>query len=276
MSLIQQAISFFNKPFPLVESLQRQIIHMLAVSIFVTLFLYVFEPFGLSNEKSSKLLICIGFGVVSFLSSVVYHFISYKIFRIAEKESSFTFGKWILLVTGLLFTIALANFLYGRGLHWNMEWQYFPQMIYATVTIGIFPTVILGGLSLLNQERKYSGIAQDITGQSIAQEDIKDISERSLHGIPSGDIRYVEAYQNYIKIGYSTQNGDTVEITERGTLKSVLSSLEGTNILKCHRSYLVNKDAIESASGNAQGLVLTLRDCDKQIPVSRSMVSKFR
>ena len=97
-----------------------------------------------------------------------------------------------------------------------------------------------------------------------------------LMNLASHQIRYIEALQNYAKIGYINSTGQLIERTERATLKSILNEVEGSPIVKCHRSFLVNREAIISTSGNAQGLLLTLSDCDKTIPVSRSYVPAFR
>ena len=86
----------------------------------------------------------------------------------------------------------------------------------------------------------------------------------------------MEAVQNYVKVGYIDEGGHEAHHMERCTLKEVISMTEGTSLAKSHRSYLVNKTAILSAQGNAQGLVLTLAGSDKQVPVSRSMVQYFR
>jgi DNA-binding LytR/AlgR family response regulator len=45
--------------------------------------------------------------------------------------------------------------------------------------------------------------------------------------------------------------------------------------IKCHRSYVVNRNHIVSTSGNAQGLKLKLKDIEEPIPVSRTLTKLF-
>ena len=91
-----------------------------------------------------------------------------------------------------------------------------------------------------------------------------------------GQIRYIEALQNYAKIGYINTEGQLKEQVERSTLKGIIQQIADTSIVKCHRSFLVNRDHITQVTGNAQGLQLTLADCKKSVPVSRAFVSVFR
>lgn len=141
--------------------------------------------------------------------------------------------------------------------------------------IGILPVTLLGAWLLSQQEKKYQGIANEIN-QTTPSQSNSSADGISIFDIPIHQIKYIEALQNYIKIGYLNDQNELKIQTERLTLKEVIGKTEGSPITKCHRSFLVNKEAIISISGNAQGLLLSLTDCDKTIPVSRSFVPQFR
>lgn len=276
MNAFVKIIEFLKKPYPEDEDRYAYFNYLLAISLFVAFFLFVFEPFGLSDLESHKLLICLGFGAMTFLGSVVYELTVGKLLSILGVRENWTFGKWLLNNLGIMFFISLANFLFVRlTLFGFIQWELFPVMLYGTLMIGLIPFTVLGGLSLLKQERKYQDIAQEINQKKTATS-APPSSEIGVFDIPVYQIKYVEALQNYIKIGYVDEEGKLQEQTERSTLKGVLELTEGSAIVKCHRSFLVNKDAVTSTAGNAQGLLLSLSDCDKVIPVSRSCVADFR
>ena len=149
-------------------------------------------------------------------------------------------------------------------------------MIRATVAIGVFPIVAIGGLAMVRLEHKYQSIASEISKHSATAVPTPTGDEQTIYDIPVDDIRYIEALQNYAKIVYVGADGTLQHKTERTTMIRLQEQLHGTPVVKCHRSYLVNKTAIKSATGNAQGLQLTLLGCDKQVPVSRSKVPVFR
>ena len=71
-------------------------------------------------------------------------------------------------------------------------------------------------------------------------------------------------------------DGQLKKQTDRATLKSILQAAIGSAIVRTHRSYLVNQEAIIATEGNAQGLLLTLSDCEVKVPVSRTYVPVFK
>jgi len=267
--------SFLAKPFPQEESIVDTLKIVAAISIFVFLFLYIFKPFGLHLLESGQFLLCLGFGIVAFLASMVYEFLIVKILKLKGPEANFTFGRWIMYFLGAMLFISLANFLFVRiVLFDHIQWS-----VRGTFAIGVFPIIVLGALALLAQERKYQNIATEVN-QKDSYSKASELSNYTIYDIPSDQIRYIESMQNYINIGYLDSDHQFNEQSERATLSSTLSDLELTprehTILRCHRSFLVNKGFISGVSGNAQGLLLSLEGCQKKIPVSRRYVPIFR
>ena len=66
------------------------------------------------------------------------------------------------------------------------------------------------------------------------------------------------------------------KFVKRLTLKDLESALKPfPEIIRTHRSYLVNLNQIMGVVGNAQGYKLKLRDYDGTVPVSRNMIGNF-
>ena len=264
------------KPFPVEESWEAFFRIAIGISVFIFLFLVVFEPFGISTIEHNKWFYCFGFALVGLIGMLVFEWLLDVIFQLKRIPEKYTFWKWILYMMGMIFIISLANFIFARLVFFgDINWQLFPAMIKGTVAIGIFPIIFLGGAALLGIERKYQVISEEIN--HYPQDDkINEENILSIFNIPVNRIRYVEALQNYVKIGHITDTGTFAERTERSTLKNIIDQVQNSSLLKCHRSFLVNKDAITKTTGNAQGLQLLMSDCDKVIPVSRSYVKQFR
>ncbi len=277
MKFFDKIVNILKKSFPADENRLAYYSTLTILSVFITLFLYVFQPFGISTLDSYKFLICLGFGSMTFFGGAIYEIIVYQILKLKGPPEKWTYGKWILHNLGIMIFISFANFIFARLLIFGyIQWNLFPQMIYATFMIGIIPLVAIGGLSLYRNEKKYQIIANEINQSKTASSKIKDSDNLSIFDIPTDQIRYIEALQNYAKIGYINSEGYLKVQIERITLKRILTETEGTAIIKCHRSFLVNKDTIITIAGNAQGLLLSLSDCDKVIPVSRTLVPIFR
>lgn len=267
-------LTLFSKPFPQEESFVQSLQIIAAVSIFIFVFLYVFQPFGIHLLESNRLTICLGFAAVTFATSLVYELFVTKVLRIKGSESIFTFGKWILYFFSLILLISFTNFLFIRlYLFDGINWQLFPAMLRGTALVGIFPIIGLGVLALFRSERKYQRIASEMQHQLTKK---KPAGANQLFDIALDDIRFIEAMQNYINVGYINESGDFESKLERATMKSLSTSTLSPSIIQCHRSYFVNKNAVEAIKGNAQGLQLTLNNCDKKIPVSRSFVAAIR
>ena len=277
MEFLNTILQILKKPYPDYENWSSFFKIIGGISLFITFFLYTFEPNDISNLEKNKFWVCLGFGLVAFISITMYELSVTRLFRLKAKGENFTYAKWILNMIGMMLTISLANFLYIRLLYFGyIQWNLFPYMVHGTFTIGIFPLIFIGGYNLLRQERKYQNIAEEVNEKAKNNTLNSTTSDLNIFDIPVYQIRYVEALQNYVKIGYLNSENRIQELTKRATLKNISDLVQGSSVLKCHRSYLVNRNTIISSSGNAQGLLLSLSDCEKKIPVSRSYVATFR
>ena len=275
MKFFDPIIHLVNNPFPEQESNFGAPKTNALVSIFVVFVLYVFQPFGMNSLESNRFLICLGFGISTFLSTALFEFTLTLLFR--KYIENWTLGKWTLKNLGILLTISLVNFLYARIIIFGyILWEFLPHMIYGTLMIGIVPIILIGVSAITIQEYRYQNIARQI--QPRKQPKLKNLNSESsqLFNIPISRIRFVEALQNYASIAYLDEENQLRKLTKRVTLKQILDETNGNSIVQSHRSFLVNDQKILSVSGNAQGLLLELSDCDKIIPVSRSFVSDFR
>ncbi len=90
---------------------------------------------------------------------------------------------------------------------------------------------------------------------------IKIYDGKINHQIKLSDILYIQADHVYSKIILTNYS----EIISRNTLLSLLEELNNNIMIWCHRSYIVNRNHIESWS--SEGIIL--KD-NKVIPISRS------
>ena len=87
-------------------------------------------------------------------------------------------------------------------------------------------------------------------------------------------ILYIEANDNYVNI-YFKSNSKTSHKILRSTLKSIELVLEKYNMIKCHRSYIVNLEHVLITHKDKGKLKIELRNCDFLIPVSTSFAPKI-
>jgi DNA-binding LytR/AlgR family response regulator len=91
---------------------------------------------------------------------------------------------------------------------------------------------------------------------------------------------YIESDTNYITIFYSNQ-GKMEKYLMRSSLKMVLEENMNDNLVRCHRSYIVNFEKVKLYKKDKEGGVIELlNDLTPAIPVSKSYIenvlSKFQ
>jgi len=101
--------------------------------------------------------------------------------------------------------------------------------------------------------------------------DEKDVLRIS---VKQDNLLYLEASDNYVNI-YYLNKGKISKYLLRNTLKKMENLFEKTEIVRCHRSYMVNFDKVKVIRKEKEGLQLEL-DLPSviDIPVSRSYVEK--
>ncbi len=274
-----------NAPFPEEEDFGANVKHIFGVSIFIFLVLYFLRPFGIHDSEGSLLLICIGFGLVTFVISFLYFGLFGEILKIKKNVPAWTLGKWILYMLGLLLCISLGNLLFVKiiifpALYLNAS--NFLEMAYSTLAIGSIPVIFSGYIIQQKSDSKNQSAASDIQSHLKVTQPEKTIirlsssNEKQQIELAENEFLYAESQQNYVAISH-LKDGQLTETILRNTLKNIQTQLPVKPFFRCHQSYLVNTSLIANVSGNAQGLRLQLESAkDVEIPVSRKYISDLK
>ncbi len=273
---------WFSQPYPGTDSVREEIITAAVLGLFVSSFLFLLRPFGLHHlEMMDALRHTIVFGLLTFVVTLGYELFSRYVLQVEYDKPSYTFGRWLVHTSILIFLIGIVNFLFlVFYLKFTpFSWFSFMMVVLNTFLVGVFPTVFIGALNLRHLIQRNTKTAQSI---EIHHQDLQHVESAELIELASGQevievnpaqIIYVEAMQNYVAL--HSQSTDR-PIIIRSTMKNIADQLSGYEIIKVHRSYLVNTAQISAVSGNAQGLKLTLSDSNIVIPVSRSYIPVVR
>ena len=276
--------NYLQQPYPLFENRWRII---LSISLFIALFILIFQPFGISNYTGEyKHLFESGYGVVTLIVLIIDLFV-FPLFL----EEWFISQKWTVLKQmiwqfRILFSIGLGNFLYSsiflqftNGFHAFLIYQFY------TLVVGILPILILTILhqnSLLSENLKLANeMNGNLTGFNVLHvpdEKVRISAENNKDKIEinQSDFIYIGSTGNYIQVFYLVKN-ELKSVLLRNTLKQIEEQVKDCPaIIKCHRAFLVNKDKILRVKGNSQGLRLVLKDTSDEIPVSRNYSKSLR
>jgi DNA-binding LytR/AlgR family response regulator len=91
--------------------------------------------------------------------------------------------------------------------------------------------------------------------------------------IKKENLLYIESAENYVNVCYLNKNKVSKYLL-RDTLKKIEENFKGTDIIRCHRSYMVNFDKVKVIKKDKDGLRLELDNPSViDIPVSKTYVN---
>ena len=281
--MIEYTSTFFQKvPKYLLEK-RSQIIMVLFVSIFAVAFINIFQPFGsdtwIDNNKIttttyflwSTLLVSIGMIVVAISRVIMYNF--------SRKPShNITILKYIgwvfieLLLLSGAFTL-LALIVKGNlNLTTDDPMEIYVNAIKNTIYILFIPYIIcILFFSYQNNKIKL----RELMGENLGFKSSNLISIRDSRGIlqlsvAKENLLYIESADNYICIWYQKSEVLKKKLL-RITMKEISEQLADTNIVRCHRSYLINLDLVKVMRREKENMFLELGVPNvKEIPISKT------
>lgn len=272
-------VKLLGQPYPSEESPLRQWRKAAYIGLFVGLFLLMFQPFGLDRwETPGKTLKLAGFGLITFLVTGLHFTVWPRLFPRQFSNAHWTVGREIALVLTNILLIAIVNRLYLTWLlHDVTRVSSWPSMILLTFLIGLFPTVAAVLASYIVQLRRYTQLATDLPTHAPAPPmagipasvlTLTAENEKETLKLPPADLFYIESSDNYCTVVYR-QNGQADKVLLRSSLSRLEGQINRPDIVRCHRSYVVNLDQVERVTGNAQGYKLHLANGQFTVPVAR-------
>lgn len=254
------------------------------IGAFVSLFLFVFKPFGI-EELNPPFWKFLGFGLVTFIGVSLVHFVAPKIFLRFFDEKNYTLGKELFISAIMIIIIAIGNALYNNYfMEPNPVGSIF-IMIYHTFLVGIFPLTFVALISYNRQLRNNLKTSQEIKIPNNKTDLNPSINQKNkVYQVPvedqqtsiiSKEILYIESVGNYANV-VQFQENEIIKNLYRTTLKSLEAENDTNAILRCHRSFIANLEQVVEIKGNAQGLKLHLKNCPQVIPVSRKYIPKVK
>jgi len=253
----------------------------ISFGLFIYSFLLFFQPFGIADINENKSSYVLGFGIITFVVMLFnYTIIPALLYTFFDPEK-WTIGKNIVFGLWNFVLIAFLNYfytIYVGGV--IMQGYAFLFIIVGTVTIGIFPLTILLLINELYLRGKHEKNAAEMSTQlrsvmgstpSPTSPTIKIIGESKNDSLEIGEAElfYIKAVDNYCDVKFLRDKRLSSQLL-RISLKNIESQLvDFPDILRCHRSYIINKRRISRISGNARAYYLHFETSDEQIPLSR-------
>ena len=278
-------INYLKQPFPKAENKWKVII---SISLFVSLFLIVFQPFGINLiTGNAKYIFLSGYGVITFLILIIDLIFIEKLFPKFFNERNWKIWKEFFWLLWVIFSIGLGNAFYTaifiEDSKSNIEIIISFQIV--TLIVAVIPITIL-----IISKQKYLSNKYFISANEVNKNLEKEKSEffnnqkikvygdnqKDFIEFKISNFLFIESSGNYVEI-YYLENDKESRKTLRNTIKNSLGFFQNINeVLQCHRAFIVNSSKIINTKGNSQGLRLNLENCDMEVPVSRGYVEKIK
>jgi hypothetical protein len=269
-----------NAPFPFyLNDDRKNFVLVFMISVFVTLFLYVFRT---PNEFAPSSGLQWLHGLITFVCLSVNVLALPRLFPAAMDPVSWNYRKYILLnffhlsLIGASTTVVEKLFV-CQELPWFVVASNVSTQVLLKGVIPIAFTTLFIKAHLLQQNlqeavttnrelQKIKDLKKDAPKTDNYVTLFSDTSESLSFNLP--DLLFVEADDNYSTVAWKEADGVRKKLL-RVNLKNIESQLNNSFALRCHRSYIVNVNAISAISGNTNGYRLKIKDSDFSIPVSR-------
>lgn len=272
-------LEFLNKSYPFNSNIKHNVKVILGIGFGLFLFLLFFEPFGLDlvNEEK-KTYILAGFGIITGMVLTLNLLIIPSILPFLFNEAKWKIKKEIIWNIWILITLSGGYF----GFSFVSDW--FEMSFSSIFKISLLSTVPITVLITINQDRLLkiklrSALELNKLLQKGGWVDNTSEKEKIILVSESGknkfekdfdDLLFIRSANNYVEIFWK-ENEKINKVLLRSSLQKVEDSTkDNENMVKCHRTCIVNIKNIKKITGNSQAYRLIFENFNEEIPVSRS------
>jgi hypothetical protein len=256
---------------------------VLFTAVFGLLFVYIYNPFSWLDKYDIYSLNFFFRSLILVLTGIIALTISRFIMRLYANKHSFYYIQYIIwllceiVLLAILYTIfsLIINFDKFPGLY-NIIDNFKSAVSYVALIISLPYIISTLYFALQDKSRRLKQIESEKEREEITHPlDSSVIVFRDNNGvfrisITIENIIYLESADNYVAIKYLNK-GKLSDFLLRNTLRTLDKQLEGTNIIRCHRSYMVNFEHVKVIRRDKLGVYieLDLEGID-DIPVSKT------
>ena len=155
------------------------------------------------------------------------------------------------------------------------------SLIYSFICLGI-PTIIAGMFfTIIDQNRTIrlmnmqDVITEESTDEAATEQKFTLFDNNGVLklSVSSTNLYYVESDDNYIKVWYSDNKGELQTYMLRCRLKTVEESFAGSDLIRCHRKFIVNMQKVKVLQKVGATYEITLdNEAIAPIPVTKTYI----
>jgi hypothetical protein len=268
----------FQKPIPSYQNEKQNIIRLiLFTSLFALVFINIYSPFGSDKWFNVTRLQFFTYSSLIILTGVLVVVISRLIMYQVSKRYSIVLWQYLVWIFAEVLSMSLSYAVFEKFI--LRDGRLFEDLVKSssrnTALVLLLPYSVLWlYFSWRDKKEQIDRLAEGqslpaATRNMIAFYDEKGILKLS---VKKENLLYLESAENYVSICYI--NKDKVsKYLLRDTLKKIEETFSGTEIIRCHRSYMVNFEKVKVIRRDRDGLKLGFDDpLVTDIPVSKTYI----
>ena len=262
--------AFLNKPFPYLDKLYYRLLLVSIMAVYTVFFLVAFHPFNFDKWLTTGWL---GLALMGILAAIPF-LISQILVRSLVKIKKFKVKH---LIIWFLFELVLLT-LFMAVLYNDPDYDFFEDITSTfkyTILLILPPYSFALLVVVLLQIVKQKDKTQYLSNNKIDLISFKDEKGQVKFSVRSSDLLYIESMDNYVIIFFLDDSGNVNKHILRTSLKNIEEEKYSPNLLRSHRSYIVNLENVTWMKKEGRKYVLKLKNIDPFIPVSRSFIPQF-
>ncbi len=257
---------------------KRNIIRLIIfTALFALVFINIYSPFGADKWFDLTKLQFLTYSSLVILTGVLVVVISRIIMYFVCKKKIISLLQYLAWIAAEILCMALFYAIFQKFVLKDVRPVNDLVKISAsnTALVLLLPyTISWLYLSWRDKKEKIDRMEELSSYTGSAKEMIPFYDDKSIlkFSVKKENLIYLESTENYINICY-LNNGKITKYLLRDTMKKMDEKFAGTDIIRCHRSYMVNFEKVKVIRKEKDGLKLDFDDPQvSDIPVSRTYV----
>lgn len=260
---------------------KKNIIYLiLSTAFFALIFINLYKPFSSESWYHVSDFKFFVFSSLIILTGVLVVVISRIIMYYVGKKKSLTVGNYAFWILLEIFFMSLFYTIYTVYL--NPERDYlsvFKESSINTALVLLLPySIIHLYFSYRENKLRLQKIEKEQQPEIINHQKIYSFYDEKNElrlSVNKNNLLYIESADNYVYIWYLAKESLTKFIL-RNSMKSIEEQLADTNVLRCHRSYIVNFDKINIIRRQKDGIYVEFELKEvPDIPISKKYSDKI-
>lgn len=269
----------FDQKIPTYFYSKQNIIYLiLATAIFALTFINLYKPFSSESWYHVSEFKFFVFSSLIILTGVLVVVISRIIMYYVGKKRDISVGGYTIWIILEIFFMSLFYTIYT--IHLNPDRDYleaFKESSINTALVLLLPySIIHLYFSYRENKLRLRQIEEGYTESHLQKiYSFYDEKNELRLSVNRNNLLYIESADNYVYIWYLAK-GTLTKFILRNSMKAIEEQLADTNVLRCHRSYIVNFDKINIIRRQKDGIYVEFEIKEiPDIPISKKYSEKI-